>query len=84
MGAAGTKMPTMPVPEYRCGADRSGWLKSAHPVVEDGEVKRTACFKFRDTDCESLKEISVKNCGPYYIYELLHPPVCNSRYCGTD
>ena len=84
VGAAGTKMPTTRVPAHRCGTDWSGWLITAHPTVEDGEVRRTVCFSDRSTGCKQLRDISVKNCGSYFIYKLLKPPYCDSRYCGTD
>ena len=84
VGAAGTKMPTTRVPAFRCGTDWSGWLITAHPTVEDGEVRRTVCFSDRSTGCEQLINIFVKNCGSYFIYKLLKPPSCDSRYCGTD
>ena len=84
VGAAGTKMPTTRVPAHRCGTDWSGWLITAHPTVEDGEVRRTVCFSDRSTGCKQSRDISVKNCGSYFIYKLLKPPYCDSRYCGTD
>ena len=83
-GDAGTKMPTTRVPAYRCGTDWSGWLDGAHPTVEDGKVKRTVCFSDRPSGCKYSIEINVKNCGSYFIYNLLSLPGCNSRYCGTD
>ena len=84
MGAAGTKMPTTRVPAYRCGTNWSGWLDGAHPTVEDGKVKRTVCFSDRPSGCKYSIEIDVKNCGSYFIYNMLPPPRCDSRYCGTD
>ena len=84
VGAAGTKMPTTRVPAFRCGTDWSGWLDGAHPTVEDGEVSRTVCFSDRSTGCTYSIEISVKNCGSFYIYKLAQPPGCSSRYCSTD
>ena len=84
VGDAGTKMPTTRVPAYRCGTDWSGWLDDTHPTVEDGKVLRTVCFSDRNTGCKSLKDISVKNCGSYFIYKLRPLKNCNSRYCGTD
>ena len=84
VGAAGTKMPTTRVPAYRCGTDWSGWLITAHPTVEDGEVRGKVCFSDRLTGCKYLKGISVKTCGTYFIYKLRQPSACNSRYCGTD
>ena len=77
-------MPTTRVPPYRCGTDWSGWLDGAHPTVGDGEVKRTVCFSTRLTGCKSKKDISVKNCGSYFIYELIQPPRCDLRYCSAD
>nr|XP_058962319.1 uromodulin-like [Pocillopora verrucosa] len=84
VGAAGTKMPTTRVPAYRCGTNWSGWLMTAHPTLEDGEVLRTVCFSDRSTGCKYSNEISVKNCGSYFIYEFFQPPGCDSRYCSTD
>ena len=84
VGAAGTKMPTTRVPAYRCGTDFSGWLNGAHPTVEDGEVQRPVCFSGRPSGCKHSKDIFVKNCGSHYIYKLLKPLTCSSRYCGTD
>ena len=84
VGAVGTKMPTTRVPAYRCGADWSGWLDGAHPTVDDDEVSRRVCFSDRSTGCKSLINILVKNCGSFFIYKLAQPPICSSRYCGTD
>ena len=77
-------MPTTHVPAYRCGTDWSGWLKGAHPTVEDCEVQRTVCFSDRSTGCRDSKSILVKNCRSYFIYKLFPPSSFFSRYCGTD
>ena len=66
-------MPTTHVPAYRCGTDWSGWLKGAHPTVEDCEVQRTVCFSDRSTGCRDSKSILVKNCRSYFIYKLFPP-----------
>ena len=87
VGAAGTKMPTRRVPENRCGTVRSSWLDGEHPTVEHDEVHRRVCFRNRGAEapyCKYSRRISVKNCGPYYIYKLYDAPKCDSRYCGTD
>ena len=84
VGAAGTKMPTTRVPAYRCGTDWSGWLDGAHPTVEDGEVLRKVCFSDRLSGCRYSNNIYVKNCGHYFIYKLMAPRACDTRYCGTD
>ena len=83
VGAAGTKMPTTRVPAFRCGTHWSGWLITAHPTVEDGEVRRGVCFSDRSNGCKYSRNIVLKNCGSYFIYEL-YPPPCLSRYCGID
>ena len=83
VGAAGTKMPTTRVPAYRCGTVWSGWLESAHPTVEDGEVPRMVCFSSR-AGCKGSMRIYVKNCSSYYIYELARPLFCPMRFCSTD
>ena len=83
VGAAGTKMPTTRVPAFRCGTVWSGWLITAHPTVEDGEVPRRVCFSDRSTGCKYNHGIVLKNCGSYFIYKL-YPPPCSSRYCGID
>ena len=83
VGAAGTQMPTTRVPAFRCGTIWSGWLDDAHPKVEEGDVPRTVCFSDRSSGCRYNRNISVKNCGSYFIYKL-YPPSCPSRYCGID
>ena len=83
VGAAGTKMPTTRVPAFRCGTVCSGWLDGAHPAVEDGKVSRKVCFSDRSTGCKYIINISVKNCGSFYIYWFTQPD-CSSRYCSTD
>ena len=84
VGAAGTKMPTERVSAFRCGTDWSGWLDDVHPTVEDGEVHKKVCFSDRSSGCEADTQISVKNCGSFFIYKLIEPRGCNFRYCGTD
>ena len=84
VGAAGTKMSTTRVPVFSCGTQWSGWLDGAHPTVEDGEVKRTVCFSDRFSGCKHTICINVKNCSSYYIYQLVQPSGCPSRFCSTD
>ena len=84
VGAAGTKMPTTPVPAYSCGTTYSGWLNGAHPTVEDGEVLHQVCFSDRSMGCKHNTQISVKNCSSYHIYKLYGLSQCPSGYCGTD
>ena len=79
-------MPTTRVPAYRCGTNWSGWLMTTHPTLEDGEVLRTVCFSDRSTGCKHSNEISVKNCGSYFIYEffLNHLVVIRATVLQTE
>ena len=62
VGDAGTKMPTQCVPDSRCGAVYSGWLKGGHPTLADGEVSSQVCFT-RGGDCfKKSKNTYVKDC----------------------
>ena len=83
VGAAGTRMSTTRVPAFSCGTDWPGWLMTAHPTVENGEVRGKVCFSDRVNGCRYYREIFVKDCGSYFIYKLL-PTQCESRYCGTE
>ena len=67
MGAAGTKMPTTRVSALRCGTTWPGWLDGVYPTVEDGKVNRKVCFSDNYSDCKAIKNISVINCGSYFI-----------------
>nr|XP_058971268.1 uromodulin-like [Pocillopora verrucosa] len=84
VGDAGTKMPTQCVPDYRCGAVLSGWLKGGHPTLADGEVSSKVCFTRGGDCCKKSRDIKVKDCGSYFIYKLQKVPACDLRYCGTD
>ena len=71
----------------KCGASFSAWLSDDHPTVAQGSVKRKVCIrKFEPGDCcYNSYSANVKNCGSYFIYNLLpHQFSCNFRYCGTD
>ena len=77
-------MPTQRVPERRCGAVSSGWLKGGHPTLTDGEVSSEVCFTRGQNRCLKSRNIKVKDCGSYYIYKLQKVTTCDLRYCGTD
>ena len=72
---------------YSCSTNSSGWLNGTHPTVAEGIVQRKVCFLqlvspfFKDC-CYHSKNISVRNCGAFYVYRL-DPPDYYSRYCGN-
>ncbi|XP_068711530.1 uncharacterized protein [Montipora foliosa] len=84
-GEAGTQMADSCRKMYHCNTDSPGWLNGTHPTVAEGIVQRKVCFlqHLNGTDCCYFsKEISVRNCGAFYVYRL-DPPRCYSRYCGN-
>ena len=85
-GSAGTRMPTSCPPIDRCDTSAPGWMNGGHPTVADGQVSRTVCFHWRSKCCYWSANISVRNCGSYYVYYLSGTPngYCHLRYCGTN
>ena len=68
-------MPTTSVDDYHCNTVFSGWLNGAEPTVGDGEVFRTVCFTRGADTCKHSITTVMKNCGSYFIYKLVPPPV---------
>ncbi|EDO34586.1 predicted protein, partial [Nematostella vectensis] len=68
--------------ENLCNTDATGWVNGAHPTVEEGIVTRRVCYHWSTNCCSWSNDIRILNCGSYYIYELIKPPVCYLRYCG--
>lgn len=83
-GDAGTRMATTCVPTNKCGTESTGWLEDNHPTVADGKVNRKVCFGDHGNCCRNSIFIPVRNCGSFYVYYLLSPPVCDLGYCSTD
>ncbi|XP_022786860.1 uncharacterized protein LOC111327040 [Stylophora pistillata] len=82
-GLAGDKMSHQCVSPYHCGTHAPGWLLGAHPEVSDGVVTRTVCFSWRNKCCRWRSQISVRNCGDFYVYKLQRAPKCKLRYCSV-
>ncbi len=82
-GAGGTQIPTTAVPSNRCGTYASGWYSSEMPSVEGTTVDGTVCYTWTSSNCDYSNQIQVTNCGSYYVYRLVAPPVSGLRYC-TD
>ena len=86
-GGAGTQMAEACPKMYSCSTNSSGWLNGTHPTVAEGIVQRKVCFsqrvsQFFNDCCYHSKNISVRNCGAFYVYRL-DPPDYYSRYCGN-
>ena len=83
LNVPGIRMPTECPPKGRCGTKFPGWLKSAHPTVDDGVVKGEICFHTNSGCCTPSTFIKVKNCSSFYVYNLLKTS-CPNRYCYTS
>ena len=83
-GAAGTMMPTSPVPIRFCGTHAPGWMNGEHPSKNAGAVSRKVCFHWDKNVCWSEIHITVRNCGSFYVYKLPRTPACDLRYCGNN
>ena len=78
-------MPTSCTPDWRCGTHATSWLTNGHPSVADGRVSKQVCFSHAGNCCYgNTRNINVRNCGNYYVYELVPLNGCYYRYCGTD
>ncbi|XP_032879435.1 mucin-5AC-like isoform X2 [Amblyraja radiata] len=83
--SGGWKIPETGVPWFHCSGWYPGWLAGPHPSVGDGEVTRTVCFTVRSYICNRNREIRLKNCTGYFVYQLWPSPIYNAVYCtATD
>ena len=82
-GKAGNQMPESCVKMRRCGTHAPGWLRGKHPAVADGAVQRQVCFHWESGCCQWSTNITVRNCGGFYVYKLTETPACRLRYCGN-
>eukprot|EP00794_Sanderia_malayensis_P014993 gene14993-16539_t len=82
-GPAGVKMPTSCVAIYHCKTQMPGWMEGAEPTQADGVVTRKVCFNYVGNCCGFSKMVRVRNCGSFFVYELV-PTTCIARYCGTN
>ncbi|XP_031555346.1 pancreatic secretory granule membrane major glycoprotein GP2-like [Actinia tenebrosa] len=84
MGDAGTAMPTSCTRENYCGTHASGWMQGSHPTQAEGIVNRAVCYHWSSRCCNWNNNIRVRNCGGFYVYELVKPTAgCYLRYCGS-
>ena len=72
------------IPSYECNVMYPGWLEGAHPSVWQGRVTRKVCFGRKwisSTCCNYNTQITVRNCGSFYVYKLKPTPAGSLRYC---
>ncbi|XP_078062216.1 uncharacterized protein LOC144488067, partial [Mustelus asterias] len=79
--SGGWKIPETRVAPGHCSTHHPGWLQGSHPTLEQGEVNRTVCFTEKNNECKWEREIKIKNCNSYFVYELKPTPGCEAAYC---
>ena len=80
--AIGTQIPEEYVDPHSCGTIAAGYLNGTHPSTV-GELKDVnVCFSFGPDPCWRNNMIQVANCGNFYMYNLVRPPICYYRYCS--
>ena len=83
-GEAGSQMLDYAPGDYSCGTHASGWI-DGHPMLTGETSAQTVCYDWSGDpeNCTWSHEISVTNCGPYYVYDLIPTPWgCSGVYCG--
>ena len=76
-------MPKSCVERHRCGTESPGWLNATHPSVADGAIQAKVCFHGSSGCCEWSTNVTVRNCGEFYVYNFHPTPNCSLRYCGN-
>ncbi|XP_032218989.1 uromodulin [Nematostella vectensis] len=80
-GSMGTRMPNRCIAKNYCDTDAPGWLAGGHPTIQQGVVWRKVCFHWLNDCCLWSIYIRVRNCGPYFVYQLRPTSKCDLRYC---
>ena len=81
-GSAGNMMPEYPVDTHHCGTGATGWLNGYHPVTPGNIATSQVCFNANGVECYQTAPIQIKNCGGFYLYNLVDTPGCYMRYCA--
>ncbi|XP_036398496.1 uromodulin-like [Megalops cyprinoides] len=84
LGESSVQMPDRCIERHRCGTDAPLWLKTPHPAVQDGIVKRRVCGSWEQGCCQfESNPIHVKACpGNYFVYKLVSTSACRLGYCA--
>ncbi|CAM2696656.1 unnamed protein product [Rotaria socialis] len=79
-GAGGTQLATSAPASNQCTTQAPGWYSGSLPGsgVSNNE---TVCYAWSLNNCKWSNTIQVTNCGSFYVWGLISPPVCNLRYC---
>ena len=81
-GAAGTRIPENSPGEFACNTYMGGWMSEVHPTIPGQRAVVTICFHYGWFECNVSVNVTVINCGDYYVYDL--PDVSEpQRYCGS-
>ena len=80
-GTGGTSVPENVPLNYSCGGEAPGWIRGAHPAVADGVVQRQLCFHFNGNKCHYMYNITIRNCGTFYVYKPSNITECFLRVC---
>ncbi|CAF3698578.1 unnamed protein product [Rotaria socialis] len=81
LSPAGTSIPTVTPGISHCGTDASGWYNGAYPSTTGSTTTGTVCYHWSSSTCNWSNSIQITNCGAFYVFLLINPPVCNLRYC---
>ena len=79
---AGTKIPTTPIKPFHCGMAAPGWLKGSHPSTPGQTINAEVCFYWGSNQCWGRKQIKIRHCGQYFLYELQEAADYESGYCA--
>ena len=81
-GPAGRMLSEYPVDTHHCGTSATGWLNGYHPVTPGNTAYGQVCFNANGVECYQTAPIQIKNCGGFYLYNLVDTPGCYMRYCA--
>ncbi|RMX39138.1 hypothetical protein pdam_00020521, partial [Pocillopora damicornis] len=82
-GSGGTTIPEYaPEPDH-CGTENPGWVQGDHPAVAEGIVQRELCFRLNHKYCHFRYNVSIRNCGTFYVYKPPDILQCQLRICTS-
>lgn len=80
-GSGGTEIVTTIPSINRCTTVYTGWYAGTMPS-SGTTITGSVCYVGSSSNpCLYTNQILVTNCGGYYVYGLIDPPVNSARYC---